>query len=256
MKTLFPNFPNPAASHNLINFPFHAQAPSASRLTPQPHASRLTPQPHALRLSVTSPAHNLIHSITLSQLSHALSHTATSPQAVKHRQSVADLTLSPHCHKPTALYSLKSQLRSASLSSISPSHSLFPSHLPRPWPHGLAPPRSPSFSFFFFLFFFWVQFVSNSQCEFVFVIVILKGKIIDPKVVFRISVFMFVIVFGFVSVFVILGRKIIDRSLCFWFWAWLGMRDGARGARGGPTGRVWGKEKNPFNKRAGFGFLK
>ena len=57
--------------------------------------------------------------------------------------------------------------------------------------------------------------MSNSQCEFVFVIVILKGKIIDPKFVFRISVFMFVIVFGFVFVFVILGRKIIDRSLCF-----------------------------------------
>ena len=52
--------------------------------------------------------------------------------------------------------------------------------------------------------------MSNSQCEFVFVIVILKGKIIDSKFVFRISVFMFVIVFGFVFVFVILGQKIID----------------------------------------------
>jgi len=41
------------------------------------------------------------------------------------------------------------------------------------------------------------------------VFVILKRKIIDLKFVFRISVFMFVIVF------VILGRKIINRSLCF-----------------------------------------
>ena len=44
---------------------------------------------------------------------------------------------------------------------------------------------------------------------------VLKGKIIDLTFVFRISVFMFVIVFGFVFVFVILGQKIINRSLCF-----------------------------------------
>ena len=48
-----------------------------------------------------------------------------------------------------------------------------------------------------------------------FVFVILKGKIIDLTFVFRISVFMFVIVFGFVFVIVILGQKIINRSLCF-----------------------------------------
>ena len=42
---------------------------------------------------------------------------------------------------------------------------------------------------------------------------ILKGKIIDLTFVFRISVFMFVIVFGFV--FVILGQKIINQNLCF-----------------------------------------
>ena len=198
--------------------------------------------PSASRLSLTSPAHNLIHSITLSQLSHSLSHTATSPQLVKHRQSVADLTLLPHCHKPTALYSFKSQLRSASLSLISLSHSPLQSSPLIFLAHGLTASLHLDLHLFlfFFLFFFWVQFVSNSQCEFVFVIVILKGKIIDPKFVFRISVFMFVIVFGFVLVFVILGRKIIDWSLCFWFWAWLGMRDGARRARGGPTGRVWG----------------
>ena len=40
--------------------------------------------------------------------------------------------------------------------------------------------------------------------------VILKGKIIDLT-----FVFMFVIVFGFVSVFMILGRKIINQNLCF-----------------------------------------
>ena len=50
--------------------------------------------------------------------------------------------------------------------------------------------------------------------------VILKGKIIDLKFVFvisvfMISVFMFVIVFRFVSVFVILGQKIINQNLCF-----------------------------------------
>ena len=45
--------------------------------------------------------------------------------------------------------------------------------------------------------------------------VILKGKIIDLKFVFVISVFMFVIVFEFVSVFVILGQKIINQNLCF-----------------------------------------
>ena len=45
--------------------------------------------------------------------------------------------------------------------------------------------------------------------------VILKGKIIDLKFVFVISVFIFVIVFGFVSVFVILGQKIINQNLCF-----------------------------------------
>ena len=76
----------------------------------------------------------------------------------------------------------------------------------------LTPPRPP----FFFFSFFWVQFISNSQsCEFVFVFVILKGKIIDLKFVFVISVFMFVIVFEFVSVFVILGQKIINQNLCF-----------------------------------------
>ena len=46
-----------------------------------------------------------------------------------------------------------------------------------------------------------------------FVFVILKGKIIDLTFVFGISVFMFVIVFGFV--FVILGQKIINQNLCF-----------------------------------------
>ena len=46
---------------------------------------------------------------------------------------------------------------------------------------------------------------------FMFVFVILKGKIIDLKFEFVISVFMFVIVFGFVFVFVILGRKIINK---------------------------------------------
>ena len=43
----------------------------------------------------------------------------------------------------------------------------------------------------------------------------LKGKIIDLTFVFRISMFMFVIMFGFVFVFAILGRKIINRILCF-----------------------------------------
>ena len=45
--------------------------------------------------------------------------------------------------------------------------------------------------------------------------VVLKGKIIDLTFVFRISMFMFVIMFGFVFAFVILGWKIINRSLCF-----------------------------------------
>ena len=109
--------------------------------------------------------------------------------------------------------------------------------LGHPWPHSLAPPRSPFFSFF------WVQFVSmwvcvcdfereNHKSKICVWFVILKGKIIDLTFVFRIFVFMFVIVFGFVFVFVILGQKIINRSLCFWFWAWLGMR-GAEAWRGG-----------------------
>ena len=165
--------------------------------------------PSASRLNLTSPAHYLIHSITLSQLSHSLSHTATSPQAVKHRQSVATLS---HCrHTITSL-----QLSTlSSLNSVRPycrqSHcrtALFSLPLSSSSPMA-SRPRSTSISIFFF-FFFWVQFISNSQYEFVFVIVILKGKIIDPKFVFRISVFMFVIVFGFVLVFVILGWKIID----------------------------------------------
>ena len=53
---------------------------------------------------------------------------------------------------------------------------------------------------------------------------ILKGKIIDLAFVFLIFEFMFMIVFRFVSVFVILGRKIINQNLCFRFWTWLGMR--------------------------------
>ena len=44
---------------------------------------------------------------------------------------------------------------------------------------------------------------------------ILKGKIVDLKSVFVISVFMFVIVFGFMFVFVILGQKIINQNFCF-----------------------------------------
>ena len=50
---------------------------------------------------------------------------------------------------------------------------------------------------------------------FVFVFVILKGKTINLKFVFVISMFMFVFVLGFVFVFVILDRKMINlRFVC------------------------------------------
>ena len=83
------------------------------------------------------------------------------------------------------------------------------------------------------LHFFLFSRFSSSQCEFVFVFVILKGKITDLTFLFGISLFMFVIVFGFV----ILGQKIINGSLWFWFWAWLGMRgQGPRRPNGAGSG--------------------
>ena len=158
----------------------------------------------------SSQSHSLNHSVSALSLTVSHGHKPTSSQAqAVLRRSHTVATLSQAYSSLLSQVSTPFGLTVADLTVAQPS-SVFPSHLPRPWPHGLAPLRSPSFSSSFFFFFFWVQFVSNSQYEFVFVIAILKGKIIDPKFVFRISVFMFVIVFGFVLVFVILGRKIID----------------------------------------------
>ena len=139
--------------------------------------------PLVSHLNLTSPVHNLTHLVSAFSLTVSHSHKPISSQA--QAVAVADLTLSPHSYKPTALYSLNS----ISSSPLPISHyriALCPSHLPRPWPHGLAPPRSPFFPFFlFFIYFLFFIFFSGSnlsQCEFVFVI--LKGKIIDLKFVF------------------------------------------------------------------------
>ena len=102
----------------------------------------------------------------------------------------------------------------------------------------------------------------NHRSEICVWFVILKGKIVDLKSVFVMSVFMFVIVFGFMFVFVILGWKILNQNFCFWFslkkkfcfWFWAGL-DWSWGT--GPVGPVGGgfgsQEKNPFSKRVGFG---
>ena len=169
----------------------------------------------------------------------------TSPQAIKHRQSVADLTLSPHGHKPTALYSLNFVCPHRRRSHYCTA--FCPSHLPHPWPHGLVPPRSPFFSFFFF-FIFWVQFVSMWVCVCDFErenhrskicgwFVVLKGKIIDLTFVFRILCLCL--------------WSCLDLCLCLWFWAGKSLIEvcvsdfglgwvGGDKTRGGLTGRVWG----------------
>ena len=133
---------------------------------------------------------------------------ATSPQAVKHRQS--PMPISHYRHMVADLTLLHSLLP---LSSSLPMAS---------WP------RSTSISIYIYIFLGSVR-LNVSLCLWFWSkicvwFVILKGKIIDLTFVFRISMFMFVIVFGFVFVFVILAWKIINQSSCFWFWAWLGMR--------------------------------
>ena len=127
--------PNPTASHNLILFQFTPLAPHALSLMPQPHISN-----------------SQSHSLTLSQLSHSLSHTTTSPQAVKHRQS------------PTPISHYRHTVTSLQLSTLS---TLFHPHPHRS--HTVALPFAPLIFLAHGLtaslhlnlyFFFWVQFVS------------------------------------------------------------------------------------------------
>ena len=143
MKTLFPIFPNPAASHNLILFPFHALS-----LTPQPHIS-------------SSQSHSLNHSVSALSLTVSHGHKPTSSQAqAVRRRSHTVATLSQAYSSLLSQVSTPFGLTVADLTVAQPS-SVFPSHLPRPWPHGLAPPRSP---FFFFSGFSSSQILNMSLC--------------------------------------------------------------------------------------------
>ena len=157
---------------SLISSAHHSHSLTISltlNLTAGPTAQPLTASPSSqCRPKLSQLSHSLSHTTASpsSSLS-SLTHTATSPQVVKHRHNsllsqlyfiiaVADLALS---HNPLHISS---------------------SSLMASQPHDLTPPRSP---FFFFFSFFFFGFSSSQSCEFVivFVFVILKGKIINHK---------------------------------------------------------------------------